>query len=43
VAGEVVKERYATKTSSFGVGKRENHDSSEFYSRFAPPTLSDVG
>lgn len=41
MAREPVKERHATKTSSFGVGKRENHDSSEFYSRFVPPTLSD--
>lgn len=31
----------ATKTSSFGVGKRENHDSSDFYARFTPPELSD--
>jgi len=30
-----------TSTSSFGVGKRESHDSSDFYSRFAPPELSD--
>lgn len=40
MARESVKERRATKTSSFGVGKRENHDSSEFYSRFTSPTLS---
>jgi DNA modification methylase len=31
----------ATKTSSFGVGKRENHDSSDFYARFTPPELSE--
>jgi len=30
-----------TSTSSFGVGKRESHDSSDFYSRFAPPEVSD--
>jgi DNA modification methylase len=30
-----------TSTSSFGVGKRESHDSSDFYGRFAPPTISD--
>ena len=27
------KERGGTKTSSFGVSKRESHDSSDFYSR----------
>jgi DNA modification methylase len=32
--------RMATATSSFGVGRRENHDSSEFYARFEPPELS---
>lgn len=41
MARQSVKERQATRTSSFGVGKRENHDSSEFYSRFVSPTLSD--
>lgn len=30
-----------TSTSSFGVSKRESHDSSDFYSRFAPPEISD--
>ncbi len=30
-----------TQTSSFGVGRREGHDASGFYSRFTPPTLSD--
>jgi site-specific DNA-methyltransferase (adenine-specific) len=30
-----------TKTSRFGVGRRENHDSSAFYEQFAAPTLSD--
>jgi modification methylase len=29
-----------TSTSPFGVGRRENHDSSEFYARFEPPELS---
>lgn len=29
-----------TKTSSFGVSKRESHDSSTFYSRFRAPLLS---
>ena len=26
-----------TSTSSFGVGQRESHDSTDFYARFAPP------
>ena len=30
-----------TSTSSFGVSKRESHDSTDFYSRFAPPQISD--
>ena len=30
-----------TSTSSFGVGRREGHDSSAFYERFTPPVLSD--
>ncbi len=29
-----------TRTSSFGVGKREAHDATAFYERFAAPTLS---
>ncbi len=29
-----------TATSSFGVGRREGHDSSSFYARFSPPILS---
>ena len=28
-----------TRTSSFGVGRRENHDSSPFYARFASPQI----
>jgi len=32
--------RKPTETSSFGVGKRESHDSSAFYERFTPPTIS---
>jgi site-specific DNA-methyltransferase (adenine-specific) len=31
----------ATSTSRFGVGRRESHDASDFYSRFRPPELSD--
>jgi site-specific DNA-methyltransferase (adenine-specific) len=32
--------RARTSTSNFGVGKRENHDASGFYERFATPLLS---
>jgi site-specific DNA-methyltransferase (adenine-specific) len=32
--------RKPTSTSSFGVGRRESHDASEFYARFAAPKLS---
>ena len=31
----------ATSTRSFGVGRRERHDASAFYSRFTPPVVSD--
>jgi DNA modification methylase len=30
-----------TSTSRFGVGRRENHDASDFYARFRAPELSD--
>ncbi|HEV3280118.1 MAG TPA: site-specific DNA-methyltransferase [Acidimicrobiales bacterium] len=33
--------RRPTSTSSFGVGRREAHDSSPFYARFTPPLVSD--
>jgi site-specific DNA-methyltransferase (adenine-specific) len=33
--------RKRTSTSNFGVGKRENHDASGFYERFAMPDFSD--
>ena len=33
--------RRPTSTSTFGVGRREAHDSSTFYARFTPPRLSD--
>jgi len=33
--------RRRTSTSEFGVGAREGHDSSAFYERFRPPTISD--
>jgi len=29
-----------TRTSSFGAGKRESHDASDFYARFTPPVVS---
>ena len=35
------RKRSPTATSSFGVGRRENHDSAAFYARFAAPELSD--
>lgn len=31
----------ATSTSAFGVSRRESHDASEFYARFAPPAITD--
>jgi DNA modification methylase len=33
--------RQSTSTSAFGAGKREGHDATDFYARFAPPNLSD--
>lgn len=33
-------QRRSTSTSAFGVGRRENHDSSAFYARFKPPRFS---
>lgn len=33
--------RRPTATSAFGVSRRESHDASEFYRRFAAPTVSD--
>ena len=35
------RRRRPTSTSSFGVGRRESHDASGFYDRFAAPLLSD--
>jgi DNA modification methylase len=35
-----VRDRRKTATSNFGVGTRENHDSTAFYERFRPPILS---
>lgn len=37
----VSKRRESTTTSAFGVGRREGHDASTFYARFAPPVISD--
>lgn len=36
----MAERRRTTATSAFGVSRRENHDSSEFYERFTPPILS---
>ena len=38
---QVKPRRAPTSTSSFGVSRRENHDASSFYARFAPPVVSD--
>jgi site-specific DNA-methyltransferase (adenine-specific) len=35
------RETAGTATSSFGVGKRQNHDASKFYARFTAPTITD--
>lgn len=34
------RQRLATATSEFGSGRRESHDASSFYARFAPPVVS---
>ena len=36
----MARQRLATATTDFGSGKRESHDSTSFYDRFAPPVLS---
>ncbi|HUG32124.1 MAG TPA: site-specific DNA-methyltransferase [Acidimicrobiia bacterium] len=36
----MTRRRLATATSEFGSGKRESHDSTSFYQRFAPPIVS---
>ena len=38
--GGVAQRREATHTSAFGVSRRENHDASPFYARFAAPELT---
>jgi DNA modification methylase len=40
VVEESVDKKRGTETSSFGVGRRESHDSSKFYARFSSPDLS---
>ena len=37
------RRRQSTATSSFGVGRREGHDSSGFYDRFTPPEINSNG
>ena len=36
-----MEKRRRTSTSPFGVGRRESHDASSFYSRFTLPSISD--
>lgn len=36
----MTRRRLATATSDFGSGRRESHDSTSFYERFTPPTIS---
>lgn len=36
----MTERKRATATTAFGVGRRESHDSSEFYRRFNPPEIS---
>jgi DNA modification methylase len=36
----MTRRRLATATSDFGSGKRESHDSTSFYERFSPPSIS---
>jgi site-specific DNA-methyltransferase (adenine-specific) len=38
----VSRPRKPTATSSFGVGRREAHDASDFYARFTAPEISDA-
>lgn len=39
MAGE--RRRAPTRTSAFGVSRRESHDATGFYRRFDAPTISD--
>jgi hypothetical protein len=36
-----VAEQRRTSTSSFGIGRRESHDASQFYAPFRPPEIDD--
>src|SRR5215204_4025987 len=38
----VSRPRKPTATSSFGVGRREAHDATDFYARFTAPEVSDA-
>lgn len=41
-SSDLIRRRHGpTTTSSFGVGRRENHDASDFYRRFSAPVISD--
>jgi DNA modification methylase len=40
IAGQPAPKRQGTRTSAFGVGRREGHDSTAFYERFQPPVVS---
>jgi site-specific DNA-methyltransferase (adenine-specific) len=39
-AGHASAKRRSTRTSAFGVGRREGHDATAFYDRFQAPTIS---
>jgi DNA modification methylase len=39
-AGHASAKRRGTRTSAFGVGRREGHDATAFYDRFQAPTIS---
>jgi site-specific DNA-methyltransferase (adenine-specific) len=39
-AGQASARRRGTRTSAFGVGRREGHDASAFYDRFQAPAIS---
>ena len=43
MSGPGPQRRRSTSTSSFGVGRREGHDSSAFYNRFTPPVINNDG
>ena len=39
-AGRDAAKRRGTRTSAFGVGRREGHDSTAFYERFQAPVIN---